>query len=79
MSGIKVHEMVSAPNTRSCYVTDCMNDTPKCQFQSHSNCWRQMLSMCGFMFAPTFWTVDQDGINIGRVSILFDQNNIIPL
>jgi hypothetical protein len=70
MSGIKIYEMVHAPNSRAYYISDCMQDTTKCQFQAHSNCWRQMLSMCGFMFVPTFWTVDQDGVNIGKVSFL---------
>lgn len=67
MSGIKIYEMTNTPNQRSHYITDCMNDATKCQFQAHSNCWRQMLSMCGFMFVPTFWTVDQEGVNIGKV------------
>ncbi|KAI6175667.1 hypothetical protein M3Y97_00715200 [Aphelenchoides bicaudatus] len=67
LSGIKIYEMVHTPNKKSCYITNCIDETTKCQLQTHSTCWRQMLSLCGFMFTQTYWTADQEGVNIGKV------------
>lgn len=59
--------MSHASNRRSCYITNYMQEASKCQFQTHSNLCRQLLSMCGLIFVPTYWTVDQEGVNIGKV------------
>ncbi|KAI6192486.1 hypothetical protein M3Y99_01932900 [Aphelenchoides fujianensis] len=50
-----------------------------CQFATHSNCWRHLLSMCGCMFGPDYWMVDQEGVNVGKVtpnSAFFEENGI---
>ncbi|KAI6192823.1 hypothetical protein M3Y99_01918200 [Aphelenchoides fujianensis] len=77
VSGIKVFEIVNA--CRSFYITNLTSEHSKCQFATHSNCWRHLLSMCGCMFGPDYWMVDQEGVNVGKVtpnSAFFEENGI---
>ncbi|CAD5220798.1 unnamed protein product [Bursaphelenchus okinawaensis] len=69
ISGIKVYEIVSVPNrSHQYYITNCMDESAKCQFQVHSNFWRKLLSTCGFTFVSDYFTVDQDGVPVGFVT-----------
>lgn len=73
LSGIKLFEVTqNSRNAKaeSWVVTAATEEITKCQVCTHSNPWRHMLNVCGFLFAPEWWSIVVGGKKVGQVQNL---------
>ncbi|KAE9553416.1 hypothetical protein FO519_003375 [Halicephalobus sp. NKZ332] len=80
ISGIKMYEIVDLAHNGNWQIFSSTDDTGRCQIDSMTNCFRQLISMCGLSYVPNWWVVRSQANYLGQIEAqhsIFKENMMI--